>query len=88
MSTTFSQSDLKFLRIMGVRFPHDTPVHIAKQNDNTVRQLQKMKLPVTRENYLMLAFAGSPPAGSLTQSLPKGLEDYLPEELQIKGDRQ
>ena len=87
MSTTFSQSDLKFLRMMGVRFPHDTPVHIAKQDDNTVRQLQKMKLPVTRENYLMLAFAGSPPAGSLTQSLPEGLEDYLPVELRIREDQ-
>ena len=87
MSTTFSESDLKFLRMMGVRFPHDTPVHIAKHDDDTVRQLQKMKLPVTRENYLMLAFAGSPPAGSLTQSLPKGLEDYLPAELRIGEDQ-
>ena len=87
MSTTFSQSDLKFLRILGVRVPHDTPVHIAKHDDNTVRQLQKMKLPVTRENYLMLAFAGSPPAGSLTQSLPERLEDYLPVELRIGEDQ-
>ena len=48
------------------------------QNDGTVNLLKEYGVPVTRENYLMLAFAGNPPQ----EPLDGEIEAELPKELQ------
>jgi hypothetical protein len=35
--------------------------HRTGHDDDTVRLLKKLGIPVTRENYLHLAYAGTPP---------------------------
>ena len=58
----------------------------AQDPDETVLMLREMGIPVTRENWLMLNFAGNPPEGSLTEPLEEGQEDELPKELRIGED--
>ena len=48
------------------------------QSDGTVRLLEKFGIPVTRENYLQLAFGGNPPK----EPLDGEIEAELPKELQ------
>lgn len=48
------------------------------QSDGTVKLLEEYGIPVTRENYLLLAFAGKPPQ----EPLDGELEAELPKELQ------
>ena len=84
MSTTFSKSDRKFLRAIGISAEptHDEPnaarVSGIAQPDGTVRLLEQYGIPVTRENYLRLAFAGNPPE----EPLDGEIEAELPKELQ------
>ena len=47
------------------------------QKDGIVEQLKELHLPVTRENYLMLAFAGKPPK----EPLDEEIEEMLPRNL-------
>ena len=46
-------------------------------HDGTVKLLEKFGIPVTRENYLLLAFAGHPPQepldGEIEAQLPDGI---------------
>jgi hypothetical protein len=48
--------------------------------DGTVKLLEELGIPVTRENYLMLAFAGHPPMepldGEIEIQLPKKLQRW------------
>jgi len=46
--------------------------------DGTIRLLHQHNIPVTRENYLRLAFGGNPP-----DELDGEIEAELPEELRI-----
>lgn len=48
------------------------------QPDGTEKMLVELGLPVTRENYLRLAFAGNPPL----EPLDGELEAELPEKFQ------
>jgi hypothetical protein len=50
-----------------------------KQPDGTLMLLKRMGLPVTRENYLRVAFMGNPPE----EPLDGEIEAELPEELQL-----
>jgi hypothetical protein len=50
-----------------------------KQPDGTMRLLEKYGIPLTRENYLRLAFNGNPPP----EPLDGEVEEMLPEELQL-----
>jgi hypothetical protein len=54
---------------------HPAPIQL----DGTMRLLEKFGIPVTRENYLRLAFAGNPPQ----EPLDGEIEAELPLELQI-----
>src|ERR1700680_3751851 len=72
MNTTFNENDLKFLRSVGISTEPDASVNI-EHPDGTVKLLEKFGIPVTRENYLRLAFAGNPP-----QELDGELEAELP----------
>jgi hypothetical protein len=47
-----------------------------------VQILEKLGIPVTRENYLMLAFAGHPP----TEPLDGEIEIQIPRELRAVED--
>ena len=52
--------------------------HICRSpNDGTVRLLTEYGIPVTRENYLMLAFAGKPPEEPLDGEVEAQLPEYL-----------
>jgi hypothetical protein len=84
----FTLDDLKFLRIVGIA--DDTPLDdavaataeeesSATQPDGTIRLLEEYGIPVTRENYLHLAFMGNPPP----EPLDGEIEAELPEELRI-----
>jgi hypothetical protein len=59
---TFSKFDLDFLKSVGIR-ADDMPLDDERlaQPDGTIRLLEEYGIPVTRENYLDLAFAGNPP---------------------------
>jgi hypothetical protein len=72
MNTTFNENDLKFLRSVGISTEPDASVNI-EHPDGTVKLLKELGIPVTRENYLRLAFAGNPP-----QELDGELEAELP----------
>jgi hypothetical protein len=74
----FTKSDRNFLRACGISV--EPAIKIARP-DGTVRILQSLGLPVTRENYLMLAFAGHPP-----KELDGEIEAMLPEELRAEED--
>lgn len=74
----FTEADLEFLHAVGVA-PESSDVSITVAHpDGTVMILQKLGIPVTRENYLRLAFAGNPPE----EPLDGEIEAELPEELQ------
>ena len=47
------------------------------KSDGIVEQLKELHLPVTRENYLMLAFAGKPPK----EPLDGEIEEMIPREV-------
>ncbi|MGC1965364.1 MAG: hypothetical protein WA673_02825 [Candidatus Acidiferrales bacterium] len=51
--------------------------------DGTIKLLMKHNIPVTRENYLLLAFAGNPPAeidGELAEELAEiGISNIVAE---------
>lgn len=53
------------------------------ETDGTIALMLKYKIPVTRENYLLLAFAGSPPAeldGEIAEELADvGISQILPD---------
>ena len=71
----FTRKDRAFLLDCGI-----DPGHVSKiaRPDGTVRLLEKFGIPVTRENYLRLAFAGNPPQ----EPLDGEIEAELPIELQ------
>jgi hypothetical protein len=84
MTIHFNTEDLEFLTSLGIDTKAESAeVHVARP-DGTVRLLQKYGIPVTRENYLRLAFAGNPPE----EPLDGEIESELPEELQqdAEGD--
>jgi hypothetical protein len=68
----FSEADKIFLRSIGVVLPDDPPP------DGTTALLREYGIPVTRENYLMLAFAGRVPEepldGEIIIQMPKELQ--------------
>jgi hypothetical protein len=71
---TFSKFDLKFLKSVGIRADDislDTDSH-----DPTLEFLKANGLPLTRENYLYVAYLGNPPKELDAESeanLPDGL---------------
>jgi hypothetical protein len=75
----FTEDDHKFLRAVGVD-PGPTPdkTRLVAQPDGTVRLLEELGIPVNRENYLRLAFAGNPPQ----EPLDGEIEAELPIEVQ------
>ena len=79
MSTTFTKDDRKFLRAVGID-PEPTPESGTTPLDGTEQMLVELGLPVTRENYLRLAFAGNPPQepldGEIEAELPKELQNW------------
>jgi hypothetical protein len=81
MSTPFSEQDRQFLKAVGINAEPtlDETRQALAQPDGTVRLLEKFGIPVTRENYLRLAFAGNPPQGPLDGEI----EVELPPELQM-----
>ncbi len=50
-------TDLQFLKSLGVK--SGSPEIAVAKPDGTVRLLHKFGIPVTRENYLRLAFGGT-----------------------------
>jgi hypothetical protein len=89
----FTRADRKFLKACGIaaeptfdeqrmelarRIARHTapPVQLS---DGTLKLLEKFGIPATRENYLMLAFAGRPPQ----EPLDGEIEAELPLELQM-----
>jgi len=76
MTIHFSTGDLEFLTSIGVKT--DSPEVVVANPDGTVELLERFGIPVTRENYLLLAFAGSPP----DEPLDGEIEAELPTELQ------
>ena len=74
----FTKDDLEFLRLVGICA--DDAVEATEeessieQSDGTLRLLKEYGIPLTRENYLYLAFAGTPPPepldGELKADLP------------------
>jgi hypothetical protein len=92
MSIMFTKGDWEFLKSVGIsaeRAFDDMRLELEPMKpevksgitrpDGTVRLLEKFGIPVTRENYLQLAFAGNPPEEPLDQEI----EEQLPIELQI-----
>jgi hypothetical protein len=73
----FSKKDRQFLRAVGIVPDARTP-----PNDGTVQQLEELGIPVTRENYLMLAFAGKPPK----EPLDGEIEAMLPDRIRKEDD--
>jgi hypothetical protein len=65
-------SDELFLHSVGV-----APLQY-RTSDGTQRLLDKFQIPQTRENYLLLAFGGNPPA-----ELDGEVEAELPEEFRL-----
>lgn len=51
-----------------------------RSDDPVVRELRKLGIPVTRENYIELAYFGEPP-----KELGVEQEAELPQQLQQKG---
>lgn len=80
----FSEADLEFLRAVGIDPESANRRMIIAHPDGTVKILESLGIPVTRENYLMLAFAGNPPEepldGELEAELPKELQQYDEDE--------
>lgn len=72
----FSESDLRFLEALGIKT--ESAEMTVTSPDGTVKLLQQYGIPVTRENYLRLAFAGNPPE----EPLDGEIEAELPRELQ------
>jgi hypothetical protein len=81
MSTPFSEQDRQFLKAVGInaRPTLEETRQALAQPDGTVRLLEIFGIPVTRENYLQLAFSGNPPL----EPLDGEIEAELPLELQI-----
>ena len=69
----FTKSDRLFLHAVGI--DPDSAVVVSRP-DGTVKILERLGIPVTRENYLRLAFAGHPPV-----ELDGEIEAMIPEEL-------
>ena len=55
---------------------------VQDSDDPVVQQLLKLRLPVTRENYIELAYFGEPP-----KELGVEQEAELPEQLQQRADK-
>ena len=67
---TFTEDDLKFLKIVGIRaddMPLDDAIaataeeESSTEHDPTLKFLQDHDLPLTRANYLAIAWLGNPP---------------------------
>jgi hypothetical protein len=78
MTVHFTTDDLEFLTSVGVSTKAESLGVTVANPDGTVELLQRYGIPVTRENYLRLAFAGNPPE----EPLDGEIEAELPEELQ------
>jgi hypothetical protein len=77
----FTKFDLKVLKSVGIR-ANDTTFDDEQlaQPDGTIRLLEEYGIPVTRENYLNLAFAGNPP-----QELDAEVEAEIPDTFEDHG---
>jgi hypothetical protein len=80
----FTEADLEFLHAVGVApESSDASIKVAHP-DETVLLLEEFDIPVTRENYLRLAFMGKPPEepldGEIEIQLPKELQRYNDDE--------
>jgi hypothetical protein len=71
----FTQQDLKFLKAIGIRADEPTPV---PSFDGTSKLLEEFEIPVTRENWLAISFAGNPPEEPFDGELAAELEDIMP----------
>jgi len=79
MTTKFTQADRRFLRSCGIDSGHEQK---RTQLDGTQQLLVECGLdPYNRTDYLLLAFAGNPPA-----ELDGEIEAMLPEEFQTDFD--
>jgi hypothetical protein len=54
----FTKQDCRFLRALKIAVD---PEPVVAPFDSTSRSLQELGIPITRENYLRLAFAFHPP---------------------------
>ena len=90
MSLTFTKKDLRLLKSMGIsaeRTHDETMLALAERiarheapgipEDGTVMLLRRAGIPVTAENWLMLAFAGDPPTPPFDGELAAGLPDWI-----------
>lgn len=88
---TFTKDDLEFLKSVGISSDdlllaaseeessteHDPTL---EQPDGTMKLLEECGIPLTRENYLLLAFMGTPPS----EPLDGEIEAELP--WQVRGN--
>ena len=93
MTISFTKADRDFLNACGIcveptfaeqrmELAQRIATHVPPmQLDGTCRILLALGIPLTRENYLMLAFAGHPP-----QELDGEIEAQLPEMFRTNED--
>ena len=75
----FTKSDRVFLHAVGI--DPDSAVVVSRP-DGTVKILERLGIPVTRGNYLRLAFAGNPPE----EPLDGEIEAQIPRELRTNQE--
>jgi hypothetical protein len=86
MSDNFTKRDLAFLKRLKITAALPDALDAAikagteAQFDGTEKILQELGLPLTRENYLRLEFAGNPPE----EPLDGEIEAELPEQFQFR----
>jgi hypothetical protein len=70
----FTNQDLRFLKSLKIAAdPEPAPIQVPF--DETSRILQELGIPITRENYLRLAFGGRPPEEPLDGEIESELQD-------------
>ena len=90
MSLTFTRKDMRLLKSMGIsaeRTHDETMLALAQRiarhgapgipEDGTVMLLRLAGIPVTAENWLLLAFAGHPPTPPFDGELSSELPDWV-----------
>ena len=78
MTPKITREDLKFLRDCGIAAPSITKHVPPSQWDDTCRMLVEAGVPVTAQNWMMLQFAGHPPAiGEVDGEILADLPDWV-----------
>ena len=84
MSAMFTKDDLTFLRIVGIRADDAvvaTEEESSNEHDPTLKFLRDHNLPLTRTNYLAVAWLGNPP-----KELDPEAEAEIPDTLQDRDE--